>query len=138
MIFFNNSEYRVYINGNIIDNNLLFNIENFNEQIVPLINNNITNYDVIDILYKVFIDASGDDLDYPYDCIKYENVKFKTLKHDGIIYLNDNKFTVDTFLDKYNDFNFGINDIILLSKNIEYKELLTKENTSEDVNSDNN
>jgi hypothetical protein len=85
MIFFNNSKYRVYINGNIIDDNTIFNIDNFNEQIVPLINNNITNNEVIDILYKVFIPAHGEDIEYPYDCIKYKNVKFKTLNNDGII-----------------------------------------------------
>jgi hypothetical protein len=119
MIFFNNSEYRVYINGNIIEDNIIFKINNFKEQIIPLINNIIINNEIIDILYKVFIPATGEDLSYPYDCNTYETFKFKSLKNDGVIYYNNSKYAVTDFLDNYKDQSFGKSDIIMLHKNIE-------------------
>lgn len=126
MFFFNKSNYRSYIYGNIITPNLIYRIDNFEENYVFRIRNFITNETVIKILNDVFCPIQGNDDSYPYNCDQYEEFLFLSLKKDGNVIYNNEICNIKDFLDKYELKTFDRNDIVLLSCDIEYNEKIKR------------
>jgi hypothetical protein len=127
MIFFNRSYCRGYILGNIITSNTIYQIDNFNEVIVPYIRNTITNNVIIAILNDMFTPITGNE-PYFYECEKFTTVKFNKLSGNGVIIYDNQIFTVDMFLNKHNTSIFDMNDIILIHDAVEYNDELEKGN----------
>jgi hypothetical protein len=126
MIFFNRSNYRSYIYGNIITPNLIYKINNFEEQFVYRIRSEISNEQIIQILNDVFCPIIGNDDSYPYQCDQYEEFSFLSLKNIGNVIYNNEIYDRETFLNKYELKKFNDNDIVLISNDIEYNEKIKR------------
>ena len=117
MIYFNNTTYKVYFYGDIINFYSLFNYRH-----IDVLKLNV-NDKIKFILSNIFIPAKSNDENIYYDnCKSYVNVKFTHLVGNNKVIVNNDIIDINDFYLKYLNKDFNKTDLIMIDNSMEYHE----------------